>query len=364
MEAASCESSPGCGIMRLLFPFRILVDVVCLRKTQESLRRIHPLTFVPMAIFLAKRVASLVLTLWVATFLVFVVLEILPGDPASVMLGIHAEQETLQALREELGLHRPIFARYANWIANLATGNMGKSYTYDVPVSELIAERIVVSLPLAVMAMLLSTLVALPLGILASFYHNKLPDYAVMAFSQLAIAIPNFWFALLLTILFSVTLRLLPAGGFAGWEAGMLPALQSLLLPTVALALPQSAILAKVVRSALLEVLQEDFIRTARAKGAGNLRTLWNHALRNAFIPVVTIMGLQFSFLLAGTIIIENVFYLPGVGRLIFQAVAQRDLIVVQNLVVLLVGAVIVIHFVVDMLYVLIDPRLRGGENG
>ena len=184
-----------------------------------------------------------------------------------------------------------------------------------------------------------------------------------MSFSQLGIAIPNFWFAILLTVLFSVTLRLLPAGGFAGWDAGIAPALKSFLLPTIALALPQAAILARITRSALLDVLKEDFIRTARAKGVSNQGTLWKHALRNALIPVVTIMGLQFSFLLAGTIIIENVFYLPGIGRLIFQAISQRDLIVVKNLVILLASAVIVINFMVDLLYAFIDPRLRGGGS-
>ncbi len=316
-----------------------------------------------MRIFLAKRVFTLVLTLLVATLVVFVVLEILPGDPAAVMLGINAETDTLNALREELGLNRPVWVRYTHWVGDLITGNLGISYTYDVPVSELILDRITVSFPLALLAMTLSTLIAIPLGVIAASNHNKPMDFLVMSFSQIGIAIPNFWFAMLLTLLFSVTLRLLPAGGFAGWDAGIVPVLKSLLLPTIALALPQAAILARVTRSALLEVLQEDFIRTARAKGVTNQGALWKHALRNALIPVVTIMGLQFSFLLAGTIIIENVFYLPGIGRLIFQAISQRDLIVVKNLVILLSAAVIMINFMVDLLYAFIDPRLRGGGD-
>jgi len=316
-----------------------------------------------MRIFLVKRVLTLLLTLLVATLVVFVVLEILPGDPAAVMLGINAQADTLNALREEMGLNRPVWVRYFSWVADLATGNMGISYTYDVPVSELILSRITVSFPLALLAMTLSTIIAIPLGIMAASHHNKPMDVLVMGFSQLGIAIPNFWFAMLLTLLFSVTLRWLPAGGFAGWDEGYLPAFKSLLLPTIALALPQAAILARVTRSALLEVLKEDFIRTARAKGVTNQGALWKHALRNALIPVVTIMGLQFSFLLAGTIIIENVFYLPGIGRLIFQAISQRDLIVVKNLVILLAGAVIMINFFVDLLYAMIDPRLRGGRD-
>ena len=316
-----------------------------------------------MKIFLFKRLITMMITLLVASSVVFFVLEILPGDPAAVMLGINAEDDTLAALRAELGLDRPIAVRYMGWLGDLVQGDLGISYTYDVPVSELIMERVILSLPLAVLSMILSTLIAIPLGIIAASNHSKPMDFLVMIFSQLGIAIPNFWFALLLIIFFSVFMGVLPAGGFAGWDAGIIPALSSLLLPTIALALPQAAILTRVTRSSLLEVLNEDYIRTARAKGSSSRRTLWRHALRNAMIPVVTIMGLQFSFLLAGTIIIENVFYLPGIGRLIFQAIAQRDLIVVKNLVILLAASVIVINFIVDMLYAVIDPRLRGAQN-
>lgn len=316
-----------------------------------------------MRIFLVKKVFALLLTLLAATLVVFLILEILPGDPASVMLGVNAEAETLQALRQEMGLDRPVVVRYTSWVKDLITGNLGVSYTYDVPVSELIVSRVTVSFPLAVLAMILSTAIGIPLGVLAAANHNKPLDFLTMSFSQVGIAIPNFWFAMLLTIIFSVTLRILPAGGFAGWEAGVFAVFKSLVLPTVALALPQSAILARVTRSAFLEVLKEDFIRTARAKGVNSQGILWHHALHNSLIPVVTIMGLQFSFLLAGTIIIENVFYLPGIGRLIFQAVSQRDLIVVKNLVILLAASVVIINFVVDLLYAWIDPRLREGGN-
>lgn len=317
-----------------------------------------------MSVFLAKRMAALIITLILTTVVIFVVLEILPGDPASLILGINAQADTLAALRAELGLDRPVLVRYTSWVLDLLQGNLGTSLTYDVPVSELIIERIAISLPLALMAILLSTVIAIPMGIIAASHHNRPLDFFVMSFSQMGIAIPNFWFALLLIILFSLILRWVPAGGFAGWDAGVGPAMSSLILPTIALALPQAAILARVTRSSLLEVLKEDFIRTAHAKGVSRRRALWSHALRNALIPVVTIMGLQFSFLLAGAIIIENVFYLPGLGRLIFQAVAQRDLIVVKNLVLLLAATVIMINFVVDILYAFIDPRLRGGENG
>jgi len=314
--------------------------------------------------FVLKRLTALLLTLLVASIVVFVVMEILPGDPAAIILGVSAREDTLAALRAEMGLDQPAFFRYVAWIGGLAIGDLGESYTYGVPVSQLILDRLVISLPLALIAITLSTLIAIPLGVIAAARRGRGTDLGVMGFSQLGVAVPNFWFALLLILLFSVQLGWLPAGGFAGWDGGVWPALKSLMLPALSLALPQAAILARVTRSSVLETLGEDYIRTARAKGLSKGATLWRHALRNALIPVVTIMGLQFSFLLAGTIIIENVFYLPGLGRLIFQAIAQRDLIVVRDLVVLLAGTVILVNFVVDLLYAVIDPRLRHGTVG
>ncbi|HER26009.1 MAG TPA: ABC transporter permease [Rhodospirillales bacterium] len=317
-----------------------------------------------MTVFLLRRLVTLLITLMVASLVVFLVLEVIPGDPAAVMLGVSAQPDTLAALRAEMGLDLPATSRYFNWIGGLLVGDMGTSYTYDVPVSELIAERVVVSLPLALLAIVLSTVIAIPVGVLAASHHNKPTDLGVMGVSQIAVAIPNFWFAILLILLFAVKLQWFSAGGFAGWQDGFWGGMKSLLLPAVALALPQAAILARVTRSSVLEILGEDFIRTARAKGLGKSAALWRHGVRNALIPVVTIMGLQFSFLLAGTIIIENVFYLPGLGRLIFQAIAQRDLIVVKDLIVLLAATVVLVNFVVDMLYVVIDPRLRAGNHG
>jgi peptide/nickel transport system permease protein len=317
-----------------------------------------------MTPFLLRRLIALLLTLLAASAMVFVILEVLPGDPAAVMLGVGAQPETLAALRAELGLDQPALARYLAWLGGLLTGDLGESYTYGVPVGGLIAERLALTVPLALMAIVLSTLIAVPLGVFAAARHNRPGDYGVMAFSQLGVAVPNFWFGILLILLFSVYLGWFPAGGFPGWSAGLGPALRALLLPAVALALPQAAILARVTRSAVLDVMREDFVRTARAKGLSRRATLWRHVLRNALIPVVTILGLQFSFLLAGTIIIENVFYLPGLGRLVFQAIAQRDLIVVKDIVVLLAAMVVVINFLVDLTYAALDPRLKAGAVG
>lgn len=309
--------------------------------------------------YILRRLVALGLTLLAAALVIFVVLEILPGDPAAVTLGLNAAPEALAALRAEMGLDKPAVLRFFIWLGGLFTGDLGQSYTYRVPVLQLITERMAVTLPLALMAIALATAIGIPLGMLAASRHGRLADAGVMAFAQAGLAIPNFWFGLLLVLVFAVGLGWLPAGGFPGWQAGIGVSLKALLMPALALALPQAAIIARVTRSSMLDTLQEDFVRTARAKGLSEGTTMRRHALRNALIPVVTILGLQFSVLIAGAIIIENVFALPGLGRLVFQAIAQHDLIVVKDLVMLFAGLAILINFAVELLYGLIDPRLR-----
>ena len=306
-----------------------------------------------------KRLLSLAVSLIVASIVIFVTIEIVPGDPATYMLGINARPDTVAALRDELGLNAGPLTRYLDWVGGMLQGDFGISYTYRTPVAGMIADRLRVSLPLALFALALSTLIAFPAGILAASKRGSLRDLAVMGITQLGVAVPNFWFAMLMVMVFAINLRWFSAGGFPGWEAGLEPAMKALYLPALSLALPQASILARVMRSALLDTLDEDYIRTARAKGLTRGQVLRRHALRNAMIPVLTIIGLQFSFLLAGAIIIENVFFLPGLGRLIFQSISARDLIVVESVVMLLVFAVVVVNFAVDLAYAAVDPRLR-----
>ncbi|HWL55768.1 MAG TPA: ABC transporter permease [Paracoccus sp. (in: a-proteobacteria)] len=305
-----------------------------------------------------RRLIILCLSLAVASVVIFSVVALVPGDPASFMLGTGAQPETVAALRQQLGLDLPWPLRYLDWLGGVLTGDLGQSFTYKTPVAGMILDRLQVSLPLALMALALSVVVAVPVGLFAASRQGRAGDGITMGLTQIGISLPNFWFAMLLVLLFAVRLRVLPAGGFPGWSHPLL-ALKSLLLPAVALALPQAAILARVLRSALVETMAQDYIRTARAKGLTRGQALRRHALRNALIPVLTILGMQFSFLLAGAIIIENVFYLPGLGRLIFQAITQRDLIVVQSAVLVLVAAVILVTFLVDLGYAAVDPRLR-----
>jgi peptide/nickel transport system permease protein len=309
--------------------------------------------------YLIKRLGSLIVSLFVASLVIFACIEIVPGDPASFMLGVNAQPDTINALREELGLNTSYTQRYLSWISGILKGDLGTSYTYRSPVSDIVADRLQVSVPLALYALTLTILIAFPVGVLAAAWRGSAVDLFVMGVTQLGIAVPNFWFAILMVIVFAINLGWFSAGGFPGWDAGILAVIKALTLPAVALALPQASILARVMRSSLLDTLSEDYIRSARAKGLSRRQVMWRHALRNAMIPVLTIIGLQFSFLLAGAIIIENVFFLPGLGRLVFQAITQRDLIVVESVVMLLVFAVILVNFLVDLAYAWVDPRLR-----
>ncbi len=311
------------------------------------------------AAYLFGRLAVLIATLLVATAIVFVVVQIVPGDPVRYMMGLQADPDVIAATRHQLGLDIAPLQRYLHWIGGLSRGDFGSSFTYRIPVGELIAERLQVSLPLAVFALLLSTMIAFPVGLIAAAGRGRAVDRVLTSVTQLGLAIPNFWLGMLLVMLFAVGFHWVSAGGFPGWESGFAPGLKALTLPAIALAMPQAAILARVLRGALIDTLHEDYIRTARAKGAGEWQVLWRHALPNALIPLLTILGMQFSFLLAGGVIIENVFFLPGLGRLVLQAIVQRDLIVVQSVVVMLVLAVVMVTFLVDLAYVLVNPRLR-----
>lgn len=315
-------------------------------------------------IYLAGRLLVLAATLLFATAIVFVAVQIVPGDPARFMMGLHADPAAVADLRAQFGLDAAPLQRYVAWITGLVHADFGTSYTYRIPVRALLAERLRISLPLDLYALTLTAVIAFPVGLLAAARRGGAGDLVLTGLTQAGLAVPNFWLGLLLVLVFSVKLRWVSAGGFPGWDVGFWSAMKHLSLPALALAVPQAALLARVLRGALLATLQEDYIRTARAKGAGKWRVLWRHALPNAMLPVLTILGLQFSFLLAGGVIIENVFFLPGLGRLAFQAIIQRDLIVVQSVVIVLVFAVVLASFLVEIAYSLCDPRLAARESG
>ncbi len=320
-----------------------------------------------MSSFVLQRLLSFFITLAVTSVVVFGVLEWLPGNAAQVILGETATPESLAAMAEKLGLHQPALTRYLQWTGGLLQGQSGMSISYSTPTLELITERLQVTLPLAIIAMLITVVLAFSMGLHAASKQNSGADLGVMTLSQLGLALPNFWLAILLILLFAVQLQWVSAGGFPGWTedvgGGVLKALRALILPAIALAAVQTAILTRVTRSAIIESMNEDYARTARAKGLSQQQVLWRHVLRNAMIPVVTIMGLQFGNLITSAIVIENVFVLPGMGRLVFQAIANRDLIVVRDVVMCLSAMVIAINFLIDIVYAWIDPRLQHGLN-
>lgn len=308
---------------------------------------------------IAGNLAFLAASLLAVSFIIFAVMSAVPGDPAEIMLGTSAAPDTLAALRHKLGLDQSFMVRYVEWLWGLAHGDLGLSYTYSTPVATLIGERLAVTLPLALYAVILSLAIALPLGVIAGSRANGPVDILATLFAQIGIAVPGFWIGLLLILGVALTLGWFPSGGFPGWQSGFLPSLNALTLPALALAIPQAAVLTRVTRAAVVEIAHEDFVRTARAKGASRTRALWRHVVPNALIPVVTMLGMQISVLIAGTVLIENVFTLPGLGTLAYQALSQRDLIVIQNVALLFAVIVMGLNFVVDALYAVIDPRLK-----
>jgi len=312
-----------------------------------------------MVAYFLKRFFILLLTLILVSMVIFTVLMLIPSDPAQIILGIHATPETLQTLRHKLGLDRPVIVQYLGYIKNLTLGDLGRSITYDVPIGSLILSRLKVTIPLAILSMIFAILLSIPMGIYSSLHRNRVGDYGIMVFSQIGLAVPAFWAGILLILLFAVTLHWFPAGGFQNWMTNPMKALNSLLLPAFSLGFVRAAVLTRMTRSSMLEVLGEDYIRTARSKGLPQRMVIYKHAFRNAIIPVITIVGLQAGDLLAGAIIIENVFHLPGIGRLVLEAIGQRDLPVVQGVVLFIASLIVIINFVIDIAYRYLDPRIR-----
>ena len=311
--------------------------------------------------YVFRRVGALAVTLFFVSLLVFVVVRVLPGDPALIILGLEANPDSVARVRQALGLDRPIPVQYAQWVGQALRGDLGRSIQYDLPVGTLILSRLSVTLPLTLLAAGLMVAAALPLGVFAATRHRRWGDYLTMTLSQLGVAVPGFWAGLLLILLFSVRLGWVQAGGFDGWGEGIWRGLRSLLLPAVALGLFQFAVLARTTRSAVLEVLREEYVKTARAKGVAERVVLFRHALRNALIPIVTVAGIQLGQLLAGSIILESVFYLPGLARLTLAAISARDLPVVQGVVLFVASMIVTVNAAVDILYGILDPRIRYG---
>jgi peptide/nickel transport system permease protein len=312
--------------------------------------------------YLLKRVAVLLVSTALAGVVVFAFMALLPGDPAEVALGVNATPDAVAALREQFGTDRPPVVQFFDWIGGLATGDFGTSYVTQSPIGTQIGERLGVTFVLVLGGMVIALLIAVPAGTFAAVHHRNPIGAAISAVSQIGIAVPAFLAGILLVVVFAVQWQLLPSGGYVPIDEDAGAWLRSLLLPWLSLGLVQGAVLTRYVRSSVLDVMREDYLRTARAKGRGRMGALWRHGLRNASIPVVTVLGLQLATLLIGAVVVERIFVIPGLGDLLLNGVAGRDLLLVQGVVMVLVAAVLVINFLVDVAYAVLDPRLRGAR--
>lgn len=310
-----------------------------------------------------RRGAIFVLSLVFSSMIVFVFMAVLPGDPARVALGVDASEESVQALRVQFGLDQPLVVQYLDWVRGLVTFDPGVSYISHVAIGPQIADRLLVTIWLVAAAMAVAVVVALPLGTLMAVRHRRLSGLVLSGLSQLGVAVPAFLAGILLITVFAVQLEWLPPGGWTPPAEDPVEFLRRLALPALALGLVQGAVLARYVRSAVLDVLREDYLRTARSKGLRPGQALIRHGLRNAAVPVVTVLALHLATLLIGTVVIERVFVVPGLGSLLLDSVSNRDLVLVQTVVMILVVAVLFVNFVVDLTYLVIDPRLRGGHS-
>jgi peptide/nickel transport system permease protein len=311
-----------------------------------------------MTHYLIRRFISVLLTLCLVSILVFSLIHLIPGDPVLVILGSTAEREQVETLRNKLGLDRPLLVSYVSWMANLLRGDMGTSIITGEPVTQMIVQRLPATMTVAAAALLLSMLFSVPAGLIASLRHNTYIDYIFSGLVILAVSAPSFWLALLFMLLFSVKLKILPMMGYVSIFENFWQGLKYLILPALSLTFMLGALLARMTRSSMLEVLREDYIITALAKGIPYWLIILKHALKNAFPPVLTILGFQIGYLLGGTVIIEDIYSIPGVGRLIFSAIVSRDYQVVQGCILLVTVIYVFVYTIVDISYVYFDPRL------
>lgn len=314
----------------------------------------------PMAKIIFKRLLLLIVTLLLVTVLAFVAFSIIPGDPTDAILGLNATEEQIAALRAELGLDLPLWQRYGNWVADFVRGDFGVSYNFDMPVADLLASRIAPTLTLALLSFVLIVVFSIPLGLLAARYAGGVIDRVLTVLNQVTMSIPNFVVGIGLVFLFGLVLKVFQPGAYADPSQGLGRYLWYMLFPALAVALPKSAMTVKMLRSSVLSEMNADYIRTAYSKGNSRASALWRHVLRNAMIPVVTFLATTIAELLAGSIVVEQVFTVPGLGQMLISSIGNRDYPVVQAIIVLVAALVVLCNFLADALYRVMDPRLKG----
>lgn len=306
-----------------------------------------------------KKLISMFITIMAVSFLVFAAFAVIPGDPATAKLGTEATPERVEALREEMGLNRPLLVRYGEWAAGMLRGDMGTSYSYDMSVTQMVAEKIPVTLTLTALSFLIMLVISIPLGLYTAKHEGSMTDQVITAVNQVIMAVPPFFSGILITLVFGLILRLFTPGGYVSYTQSIAGFVSYLFFPALAIALPRAAMTVKLLRSCLVEEMQLDYARTAYSRGNSTREVMYRHLLKNAMIPVITFLGMTLSDMVAGSIVIEQVFSIPGLGRILLTSISNRDYPVVEAVIVLLAFLVILINFLVDVIYKKIDPRIR-----
>ena len=312
-----------------------------------------------MKSYILKRILSLIPVLLIVSIVVFMIIHLTPGDPASVILGPEASHEDVKKLKEDLGLNAPVYQQYFHWVGGVFQGDLGDSFFMDKPVTEAILEHLGPTISLAILSQITAILIALPLGIIAARKRGTVTDQTFMGLSLLGISIPHFLFGLFLIIILAINLRWLPVAGYQPMSAGFWEHTKYLIMPAIALGTGQAALIARMTRSSMVEILNLNFIKTARSKGLHERKVIYKHTLRNAFIPILTVIGQTFGTLVAGAAVTETVFNIPGIGQLIINSVERRDYMVIQGTVLMVTLTYVLINLLVDLLYGVIDPRVR-----
>lgn len=312
-----------------------------------------------MLSYLVKRLFSIIPVLFVVSLVIFFIIHITPGDPAAAILGMEATEEQIEALNEELGFNRPLPEQYINWVAAVVQGNLGDSIFMKMPVTEAIAEHIEPTFSLAILAQMIALILAIPLGIIAAYKRGTATDATLMGLSLFGMAVPSFLLGLLLMLVVGVKLQWLPVAGYAPLEDGLWEQLKYLILPAISLGTIQAALITRMTRSSMLDVLNLNYIKTARAKGLQEWHVLLKHAFRNAFLPILTVIGQTFGTLVTGAVIVETIFNIPGIGQLIMNSITRRDFTVIQGVVMVVTIMYIFINLFIDLLYGIVDPRVR-----
>ncbi|QTB24025.1 ABC transporter permease [Lysinibacillus sphaericus] len=309
--------------------------------------------------YILRRIILLITTILLVSIITFGVFQILPGDPVRTMLGTEADPTQIENLRSELGLDRPLYEQYVDWMKGLLTGQLGDSIRFSMPVKDLLFDRLPVTMSLAGITLLIVLVISLPLGMFAARRQNKISDVSLSTVTQIGMAVPSFWLGMMLILYVGLQFSFFKISGYIPWTQSVAGALSTLLLPALTIAIPQIAVNFRYVRTAILEQVQLDYVRTIRSKGMSEQNVMYKHVLKNSMIPILTVFGLIMAEVVAGTIIVEQVFSLPGIGQLLITAISNRDFPLVQGIVMYITVAVVMINFIVDILYSVIDPRIR-----